>query len=168
MSTSTTDAVTSSAIPSSHSPGPSGTDTNAPVEWWPIAPSEAITEQDVERYTQGACDALAFTVSQRTGWPVVLCGDGPGGVMGWVHAAVRRPDGRILDVEGLWDEMGWVMHWGEQADGMGHDLDGYDGDDVWVYPAAECGVHGHEHPAVIAADAERVADILLAEFGPGL
>ena len=129
-----------------------------------IDPPAAITEQDVERFTEGACDALAFAIAERTGWPVVLCGDGPGGVMGWVHAAVRRPDGRILDVQGLWDESAWVSCWAEIADAYGNDLDGYDGDDVWAHLAVECDVRGHGHPELIAADAARVAQVLLGDF----
>lgn len=68
----------------------------------------------VTAYTNGQCHALALALAERTGWPLVAIGhpepchmdDCPVGADGMCdcqieHVAVQRPDGSILDIEGV-------------------------------------------------------------------
>lgn len=68
----------------------------------------------MSRYTDGDCDLLARALSQETGWPVVLAIVEDGG---WTHAAVQRPDGQILDIEGAHDPDAWIDAWDDTGEG---------------------------------------------------
>lgn len=65
-------------------------------------------------FNAGQCLALAIALSERTGWPLYLrVGHG---IIGRrrkacdyaIHAMVRKPDGKLLDVDGIRDEGDWV------------------------------------------------------------
>lgn len=86
-------------------------------------------------FTNQHCAALADEMHERTGWPVVTVGDGPNGVVGWVHAGVLAPDGRIVDVCGAHRADEWLTSWAEDVDAYGADDDQYDDDDVSIYTA---------------------------------
>ncbi|OCI32834.1 zinc ribbon domain-containing protein [Oerskovia enterophila] len=127
---------------------------------WP-----GVTDADVEAFTLSGCDVLANELHSRTGWPVVLVCDGPAGGLGWVHAGVQAPDGRVIDAAGIHDSDKWLDDWGEAADAFGEDVEDYDGDDLTVLPASDLGWsrpwHGPPSPEDSAA-ASRVADLITA------
>lgn len=137
--------------------------------------TKGVTEGQVEDFTHNACGVLAAEMSRRTGWPVVVVGADPEySQVGWFHAGVRRPDGRIIDVEGSWDEASWVDQYAETVDAYGQDEhDDWDGDCVNAYDAAKFNAtletltnsagDGDDH----AASASAVADVLVAQFGDG-
>ena len=65
-------------------------------------------------FNAGQCLALAIALSERTGWPMYLrVGHG---IVGRrrkacdyaIHAMVQKPDGKLLDVDGIRDEGDWV------------------------------------------------------------
>lgn len=84
--------------------------------------------REVEQaYTQGDCWYLAETIHDLAGYPLVTAQwdeepmavyyaatgkwwRSPGGSY-WAHAANRLPDGRILDIQGIWKEEDWLSHW---------------------------------------------------------
>lgn len=132
-------------------------------------PYPPIGEADEDTYTGSMCYQLANELHQATGWPVVVVGDGPQGSVGWVHAGVRRPDGKIVDVRGAHDEVEWIDQWAEWVDAYGEDEDDYDGDDVGVNGLDEYGTaHIPDDPYEGFGDADRartrqVAQMLAAE-----
>jgi hypothetical protein len=69
----------------------------------------AFPQNVIEAFTQGDCVELAIALHNATGYPVVTIS----GPENWefVHAAVRTPEGQILDIEGLWDEASWMDRW---------------------------------------------------------
>ncbi|WP_156251004.1 hypothetical protein [Pseudactinotalea terrae] len=129
-----------------------------------------IDETDEGTYTRALCYQLAHELHQATGWPIVVVGDGPGGVTGWVHAGVQRPDGAIVDVRGVHEDQGWVDEWAEMVDSYGEDEEDYDGDRVWVYRLDEVGgtdqLPADPYEGIAQSDRDRtrqVAQLLLAE-----
>lgn len=65
-------------------------------------------------FNAGQCLALAVALSERTGWPMYLrVGHG---IIGRrrnpcdyaIHAMVQKPDGKLLDVDGIRDEGDWA------------------------------------------------------------
>jgi hypothetical protein len=52
---------------------------------------------DREQFSEGYCHELALVLHARTGWELWTCVE-PG--LGGVHALVKLPDGRFLDIEG--------------------------------------------------------------------
>lgn len=63
---------------------------------FPMTPDPRLTARDRVRFTCGDCHYLARALHLRTDWP--LCAFDHGGPD--LHAFVRMPDGRYLDVEG--------------------------------------------------------------------
>ena len=51
-----------------------------------------IPVKAVLRFTQGDCWMLALSISELTGWPVMICD---------YHAVVKTPRGKLLDIQGL-------------------------------------------------------------------
>lgn len=136
--------------------------------------TKGVTEGQVEDFTHNACGVLAAEMSRRTGWPVVVVGADPEySEIGWFHAGVRRPDGRIVDVEGSWDEASWVDQYAELVDSYGQDEhDDWDGDCVWAYDAGKFGATLEKLDASApegdhTASARAVADILVRQFADG-
>jgi len=86
-----------------------------------IHPEDALREKEIVQltvgvldadavavFTEGWCWALAVALEARTGWPIVLLVTSHGL---WVHAGVRRPDGKVVDIEGPSDPETWVRKW---------------------------------------------------------
>jgi hypothetical protein len=122
-------------------------------------------------FTLKWCDVLAHALHERTGWPVVVVGDGRSG---WVHAGVRLPDEHILDVTGRHSATQWLDDWAVVMHEYGSDYrdqcDGfYDPDDVDIYDWSEIDgdatVAGEEVPADVLAAAALTSDHLLADPG---
>jgi len=128
-----------------------------------------VDETDEETYTGALCYQLARELHEATGWPIVAVGDSPGGVVGWVHAGVRRPDGTIIDVRGEHEEGEWVDQWCEMVDSYGEDQEDYDSEAVWAHPLDDYGTDNlpaDPYEGISEADRERtrkVAQMLLAE-----
>ena len=79
----------------------------------------------------GQCHALSIALHERTGWPieVVVARRGRRDRIDWdsmldnaskrfsvvstrwVHTAVRRPDGLLVDITGAWDESALLRRW---------------------------------------------------------
>jgi len=59
-----------------------------------------VMESDRIAFTQGSCHQLAIAIHKETDWPVCAFKDNWSG--SWdVHAVVKTPGGRYLDIEGL-------------------------------------------------------------------
>lgn len=72
----------------------------------------------VRAFTDGDCGYLAFELHRLTGFtPVTASMDYK---HQWTHAAVLTPDGRVLDIEGVWDIHDWLDRWLEGHDGFEH------------------------------------------------
>ncbi|TDE95069.1 hypothetical protein EXU48_09905 [Occultella glacieicola] len=99
-----------------------------------------ITEEDINMFTGCSCHLLAAALAARTGWPIMLVAD-VDGRLGWFHAGVLTPQGRLLDIRGEHDEHDWLDEYGPIADAYGYDLQVedysyvYDGDCIQVCPA---------------------------------
>lgn len=77
-----------------------------------VATSRFQLPADVqEAFTYGDCWHLAKTINRLTGYPVVTAQWQELQGSGWCHAANRLPDGRILDIEGVWLEEEWLWKW---------------------------------------------------------
>jgi hypothetical protein len=57
-----------------------------------------ITSADIERFTEGDCHIMAWAIHKETGWPIYTFWDGD---EHWMHAFVKMPNGKIIDVEGV-------------------------------------------------------------------
>ena len=73
-------------------------------------------------FKYGACGALAIALHQATGWPIVAITDhhnvenGQVGGGSALHWAVRRPDGRLIDIDGPHNEEDLVNEYHGEAD----------------------------------------------------
>lgn len=80
-------------------------------------PFASLTDDDRDVFTQGECGVLAWDLHERTGWPVVIASDGGDGTtFGWTHAGVQRPDGLVVDVEGVHDWGDWLDAWYDEPE----------------------------------------------------
>ena len=74
-------------------------------------------------FKYGACGALAIALHDATGWPVVAITaahnafKGKAGGGSALHWAVRRPDGKTVDVDGAHDQEDLVEEYASDADG---------------------------------------------------
>lgn len=68
---------------------------------------------EVKAFTDGDCWELARQIHLVSGYTLVTLGSEEE-ASDWYHAAVRLPDGRIVDIEGVWEEMAWLASWGER------------------------------------------------------
>lgn len=64
-----------------------------------------------EAFTFGDCWHLAQTINRLSGYPVVTVQWEEPHRSLWCHAANRLPDGRIVDIEGIWEEEEWLWKW---------------------------------------------------------
>lgn len=133
----------------------------------PAAAAHSLEEMITLRW----CHVLAHALRERTGWPVVVVGDGRSG---WVHAGVRMPDDRILDVNGSHSPGDWLDEWAVVMDEYRRDYrdqcDGiYDPEAVDIYDwqavDADTTLLGEKVPSHVRVAAARTSDNLLA--GPG-
>jgi hypothetical protein len=73
-------------------------------------------------FKTGACGALAIALHEVTGWPIVAITDshnvhnGKAGGGSALHWAVKRPDGKIVDVDGAHSPEDLVAEYHDDAD----------------------------------------------------
>ena len=127
-----------------------------------------VDHRAVALFGHGDCAALARALHDQTGWPLALvrtAGTRPGDRT-WVHAAVRRPDGLLVDIWGARPEQDAVDYWTRWDGGriVGHhgpltvadiDADAFD---------AECGRFDDE-PGFVVEVTRHFAATVLAEAG---
>jgi hypothetical protein len=68
-----------------------------------------ITPDDVHRFTQGDCHIFARALNKATGWPIHTFRSWGGTDM---HAFVRAPDGRCVDIQGFTRVTAFKCRWG--------------------------------------------------------
>jgi hypothetical protein len=82
-------------------------------------PREGGRITDLERFTEGDCNVLATAISKRTGWPVCSfmgkSWDGSEDMIPDLHAFVIRPDGKVLDVQGVCTLSQFRARWSQRA-----------------------------------------------------
>ncbi|SDN14184.1 hypothetical protein SAMN04488074_13632 [Lentzea albidocapillata subsp. violacea] len=120
-----------------------------------LGPDGFDSVSDVYRY--GYCHALALTLNERTGWPIVGLYTKKHGHMD--HFLVRRPDGLLLDVTGAHTDVEVLHAWGsygEHADY--HSVRPASVEQIW----AEVNRDDSEDPGDVAQLSQEVADVLLA------
>jgi hypothetical protein len=61
-----------------------------------------------EAFTDGDCWVLAWEGANLYALPIVTVS---GNESFWIHAANLLPDGRILDIEGIWEQQEWLDRW---------------------------------------------------------
>ena len=66
------------------------------------------TFETVSRFCNGECGALAEAIERRTGWPIYLVYRS---AYSPEHAVVQIPDGRFLDIQGLFMEDDLLEEW---------------------------------------------------------
>lgn len=67
-----------------------------------------FTHLEHDDFTNGDCGNLAAVIHKKTGYPLVYFSDGYGH---FDHMAVELPDGRIMDVEGIWTKEDFAKAW---------------------------------------------------------
>lgn len=77
---------------------------------------------ELRAFTEGGCWALASELHASTGWQLVAIGYAdelvqPVEERSWGHVGVRRPDGLIIDITGVHDELEWMASWHNPAYG---------------------------------------------------
>lgn len=72
-------------------------------------------EEIQEIFTTGDCWHLATTILRLSSFPIVTVEEETReGKSCWLHVANRLPDGRVLDIEGIWAENDWLANWHDQ------------------------------------------------------
>jgi len=73
-------------------------------------------EMDYKDYTEGCCSNLAIGFHERMGWPVVaVMSDYDHEHGDWTHMGAQLPDGRIIDIQGIWQPEAWLNRWDRNA-----------------------------------------------------
>jgi len=73
-----------------------------------VAFGYSISER--KAFTEGDCWELARQIHLTSGYTIVTVGAHED-VSDWYHAGNRLPDGRIVDIEGIWQETAWNTYW---------------------------------------------------------
>lgn len=68
------------------------------------------SDEEKQAFTEGDCWELARLIALTAGHPIVTASSSFSH-RDWYHAANRLPDGRILDIEGIWEESYWLQIW---------------------------------------------------------
>ena len=71
-------------------------------------------EADVERFTTGDCHIFAHELHKATGWPMecfVDLGEPEPDYQASIHAFCRRPDGKLVDIEGVHEHTTFIEKW---------------------------------------------------------
>lgn len=63
---------------------------------WQVTPG-IIDKTAIRAFKNGCCGGLAIALHDATGWPIVAVGSHHGEAL---HYMARRPDGRLIDIEG--------------------------------------------------------------------
>lgn len=79
--------------------------TAATVGATPLVAFTPFTSEEIHAFTQGDCWELARTLGANHNLSVVIVSFP---FMGLVHAGAKLPDGRIIDIEGIWTQEDWV------------------------------------------------------------
>lgn len=69
----------------------------------------------VEAFTEADCWELARLVEEASRYGIVTASSSKSH-RNWYHAGNRLPDGRILDIEGIWEEKVWLSEWAARMD----------------------------------------------------
>lgn len=77
-------------------------------------------EHAVKAFTEGDCGYLAMVLSLITGFTAVTASIDD--ESSWTHAGVLTPDGRVLDIQGLWTVETWLDKWLDGLEGEEHYL----------------------------------------------
>lgn len=67
-------------------------------------------------FSEGDCALLTRVLHKKTGWPIFVLTaepEKPIDSLPWDHMVVQYPDGRFVDVAGLWREEDLVKNWGK-------------------------------------------------------
>jgi hypothetical protein len=114
-----------------------------------------ISDADRAMFTAGQCHILAYAIQARTGWPI-WCGTFMDGKPD-LHAFVVMPNGKALDVRGMWPSAQKCIAEYSCFAGCRH---------FWWYELQACGWVDTEprDPAVVSR-AKRVAHQLLSMVG---
>ena len=67
-------------------------------------------DADVDRFTTGDCHIFARAVHALTGWPIATFDD-EYDATGTIHAFNLTPDGRCLDIEGIFEPEAFIKKW---------------------------------------------------------
>ncbi len=92
-------------------------------------------------FTRGACGGLAIVLHEETGWPIVAITDshnvheGHAGGGSALHWTVRRPDGKLIDVDGAHEAADLVAEYEAEAD---------DGEAAWGLSCREDALEWYE------------------------
>jgi hypothetical protein len=65
---------------------------------------------DVSRFTEGDCMIFARAINKITGWPICTF-DANGWDFGNYHVFVQMPDGRCVDIEGVFEPKEFIKKW---------------------------------------------------------
>lgn len=68
------------------------------------------SDEEKQAFTEGDCWELARLIALTAGHPIVTASSSFSH-RDWYHAANRLPDGRIIDIEGIWEESYWLEIW---------------------------------------------------------
>lgn len=111
-----------------------------------------VDEETIDTFTGGDCWRLAKELHERTGWPVLVVGDGKGN---WVHMGVRGPEGDFIDVYGASTDAQETSEfaWNNPDFGV-HELDQDEADAIFSSESARPGYD-------TSAEAQEVADSIL-------
>lgn len=116
-----------------------------------------ITPDDEYQFTHGGCLVLAKMISEQTGWPLCALLTRYYGEEPDIHAFVRTPDGRYLDVEGLHDEAAMLAEYSQwQPCGIG-EFYPEDFDESWPQESNYYGRQYEQRGAEIAPELIKLA-----------
>lgn len=79
----------------------------------------AFTPDVITAFTEGDCWELARQINMIAGHTIVTASSSTSDA--WYHAANMLPDGRIVDIEGIWSEAVWLKKWQGEAS---YEMDG--------------------------------------------
>lgn len=90
----------------------------------------SFPEETVFELTHGDCWVLAASLSHVAKLPyATIYGDGV-----IEHVGVELPDGRIVDIEGIWDPVSWESRWYEELEAfevyLGCSPEPHEGEDI--------------------------------------
>lgn len=121
-----------------------------------------LTAIAVERFSTTDCWQLARALHDETGWPMVAVGYEADEGVGWSHLLVRRPDGKLVDVEGAHDEGPVLDRFGPFVEGDGDGIEAV----LVEIPAANFESLLHVDPAQASAhDVRQVAQVVARREG---
>lgn len=70
-----------------------------------------FTQKEFDAFSNGDCDHLALEFHKKKGLDPVLVGKFYNGQWDWDHMASKLPDGRIIDIQGIWTREDFARNW---------------------------------------------------------